>query len=57
MHATKNAVVRNAVMLYGACGASLMLFNPSEENLIASAAFGLSDAYRAKGLSAPQEPG
>jgi GAF domain-containing protein len=49
LETTQNAVVRNAVMLYGARGASLMLFNPSEENLIASATFGLSEAYRAKG--------
>lgn len=55
LNATKNAVVRNAVMLYGARGASLMLFNPSEENLIASATFGLSDAYRAKGTISPRK--
>jgi GAF domain-containing protein len=48
-------VVRNAVMLYSARGASLMLFNPSEENLIASATFGLSDAYRAKGTVSPRK--
>jgi GAF domain-containing protein len=55
LDATKNAVVRNAVMLYGARGASLMVYNPSEENLIASAAFGLSDAYRAKGTVSPRK--
>jgi GAF domain-containing protein len=53
--ATQNAVVRNAVMLYDARGASLMLFNPSEENLIASATFGLSEAYRSKGTVSPRK--
>jgi hypothetical protein len=55
LEATQNAVVRNAVMLFGARGASLMLFNPNEESLIASAIFGLSDAYRAKGTVSPRK--
>ena len=55
LEATENAVVRNAVMLYDARGASLMLFNAGEENLIASATFGLSDAYRAKGTISPRK--
>ena len=55
LEATQNAVVRNAVMLDDARGASLMLFNAGEENLIASATFGLSDAYRAKGTISPRK--
>jgi GAF domain-containing protein len=55
LEATQNAVVRNAVMLYDARGASLMLFNAGEESLIASATFGLSDAYRAKGTVSPRK--
>lgn len=55
LEATQNAVVRNAVMLYGARGASLMLFNAGEENLIASATFGLSEAYRSKGTVSPRK--
>jgi GAF domain-containing protein len=53
--ATQNAVVRNAVMLYDARGASLMLFNAGEESLIASATFGLSEAYRSKGTVSPRK--
>lgn len=55
LEATQNAVVRNAVMLYDARGASLMLFNASEDNLIASATFGLSEAYRSKGTVSPRK--
>jgi GAF domain-containing protein len=55
LEATQNAVVRNAVMLYDARGASLMLFNAGEETLIASATFGLSDAYRTKGTISPRK--
>jgi len=40
-------------MLYGARGASLMLFNPNEESLIASSTFGLSEATDPRGRSAP----
>ncbi len=55
LEATQNAVVRNAVMLYDARGANLMLFNPSEENLLISASFGLSEAYRTKGTISPRK--
>jgi hypothetical protein len=55
LEATQNAVVRNAVMLFGARGANLMLFNPSEENLLISASFGLSEAYRSKGAISPRK--
>ena len=55
LETTQNAVVRNAVMLYGARGASLMLFNPNEESLIVSATFGLSEAYRSKGTVSPRK--
>lgn len=55
LEATQNAVVRNAVMLYDARGASLMLFNASEESLLASATFGLSETYRAKGTVSPRK--
>lgn len=52
---TEEAVARNAANLFGARGASLMLFDPSEENLMVSASFGLSDAYRAKGAISPKK--
>lgn len=52
---TEDAVVRNAANLFAARGASLMLFDPSEENLMVSASFGLSDAYRAKGSISPKK--
>jgi GAF domain-containing protein len=55
LEATQNAVVRNAVMLYDTRGASLMLFNAGEESLIASATFGLSEAYRSKGTVSPRK--
>lgn len=55
LEATQNAVVRHAVMLYDARGASLMLFNASEENLLASATFGLSESYRSKGTVSPRK--
>jgi GAF domain-containing protein len=55
LEATQNAVVRNAVMLFDARGANLMLFNPSEENLLISASFGLSEAYRSKGVISPRK--
>lgn len=55
LEATQNAVVRNAVMLCDARGANLMLFNPSEENLLISASFGLSDAYLTKGTISPRK--
>jgi GAF domain-containing protein len=54
LETTQNAVTRNAALLYGARGAGLMLFNPSEENLIVSATFGLSEAYRSKGTISPR---
>lgn len=52
---TQTAVVRNAALLYGARGASLMLYEPHEEDLIVSASFGLSDAYRFKGAISPRK--
>jgi len=55
LEVTQNAVVRNAVMLYDARGANLMLFNPSEENLLISASFGLSESYRSKGTISPRK--
>jgi GAF domain-containing protein len=54
LESTKDAVVRNAALLFGARGASLMLFDPGEESLKASASFGLSEAYRAKGSVSPR---
>ena len=53
LETTEAAVVRNATLLFGARGASIMLFNPGEENLVISATFGLSEAYRAKGAISP----
>jgi GAF domain-containing protein len=55
LETTQNAVTRNAALLYGARGAGLMLFNPNEENLIVSATFGLSEAYRSKGTISPRK--
>jgi GAF domain-containing protein len=52
---TQNAVVRYATLIFDARGAGLMLFNPSEDNLIVSATFGLSEAYRAKGSISPRQ--
>ncbi|MFH1033346.1 MAG: GAF domain-containing protein [Pseudomonadota bacterium] len=52
---TEEAVVRNATNLFGARGANLMLFDPSEETLMISASFGLSDIYRAKGAISPKK--
>jgi len=54
LETTEAAVVRNAALLFGARGASIMLFNPGEENLVISATFGLSEAYRAKGAVSPR---
>ncbi len=55
LEATQNAVVRNAVMVCDARGSNLMLFNPSEENLLISASFGLSAAYLTKGTISPRK--
>ncbi|CAO0821588.1 GAF domain-containing protein [Desulfarculales bacterium] len=53
---TEEAVVRSAANLFGARGANLMLFDPSEKKtLIISASFGLSDAYRVKGVISPNK--
>lgn len=49
LQVTEEAVVRCATNLFAARGASLMLFDPTGENLIVSNSFGLSDTYRAKG--------
>ena len=54
LETTEAAVVRNATLLFGARGASIMLFNPGEENLVISATFGLSEAYRGKGAISPR---
>lgn len=50
---TEEAVVRNAAILFSAHGASLMLYDPGDETLKGSAAYGLSEAYRAKGAISP----
>ncbi len=55
LNATEEAVTRNAALMFGARGASLMLFDPTGENLVVSATFGLSDAYRAKGAISPRK--
>ncbi len=54
LETTKDAVVRNAALLFAARGASLMLFEPGQDHLKASATFGLSEAYRAKGVVSPK---
>jgi len=54
LETTEAAVVRNAALLFNARGASIMIFNPSEETLVISATFGLSDAYRDKGAISPR---
>jgi len=53
LETTEAAVVRNATLLFGARGASIMIFKPGKENLAISATFGLSEAYRAKGAISP----
>ncbi len=55
LETTEAAVVRNAALLFNARGASIMIFNPSEESLVISATFGLSEAYRAKGAISPRQ--
>ena len=55
LEVTQNAVVRNATSLYDASGANLMLFSTGEENLVISASFGLSEAYRSKGAISPRK--
>jgi GAF domain-containing protein len=50
---TQEAVVRNAALLFRAKGAGLILFTPDEDALVISAAFGLSESYRAKGALSP----
>jgi GAF domain-containing protein len=55
LETTEAAVVRNAALLFSARGASIMIFNPSEESLVISATFGLSEAYRAKGAISPRQ--
>lgn len=52
---TQAAVVQSAVVLFGARGASLLMFDPGEEHLIVSASFGLSEAYKSKGAVNPQQ--
>lgn len=55
LETTEAAVVRNAALLFNARGASIMIFNPSEESLVISATFGLSETYRAKGAISPRQ--
>jgi GAF domain-containing protein len=55
LETTEAAVVRNAALLFSARGASIMIFNPSEESLVISATFGLSETYRAKGAISPRQ--
>ncbi len=52
---TENAVVRHATLLFDGRGASLLLYNPNEQNLIVSASFGLSETYRSKGVVSPSK--
>lgn len=52
--ATKEAVVRNAALLFGARGAAMLLFNAGENTLEGLATFGLSEAYRNKGALSAQ---
>jgi GAF domain-containing protein len=52
---TENSVVRHATLLFDGRGASLLLYNPNEENLMVSASFGLSEAYRSKGVVSPSK--
>ncbi len=52
---TQLAVVQSAAGLFGAKGASLMLFDPGDESLKVSATHGLSAAYLAKGAISPHK--
>ncbi|MCU0560933.1 MAG: GAF domain-containing protein [Desulfobacterales bacterium] len=52
---TQTAVVQSAVVLFGARGASLLMFDPGGEHLIVSASFGLSETYKSKGAVNPQQ--
>ena len=52
---TQTAVVQSAVVLFGARGASLLMFDPGEEHMIVSASFGLSETYKSKGVVNPHQ--
>lgn len=52
---TKEAVVRVSSQLFGAKGASLLLFDRTHDTLRVSEAYGLSDAYRTKGDVSPKK--
>lgn len=52
---TENAIVKNATLLFGGRGASLILTDTNEKNLILQTSFGLSDAYIAKGAISPSQ--
>ena len=52
---TKEAVVRVASQVFGAKGASLLLFNRTHETMRVSEAYGLSEAYKIKGDVNPEK--
>jgi GAF domain-containing protein len=52
---TKEAVVRVASQLFGAKGASLLLFDRTHDTLKVSETYGLSQAYRSKGDVNPKQ--
>jgi len=52
---TKEAVVRVASQVFGAKGASLLLFDRTHETMKVSEAYGLSDAYKLKGDVSPKK--
>jgi len=52
---TKEAVVRVASQLFGAKGASLLLFNRTRETMRVTEVYGLSEAYKTKGDVNPEK--
>jgi GAF domain-containing protein len=52
---TQDAVVKQTAQLFGAKGASLMLFSPGDESLQISANYGLSQTYLTKGSISPRQ--
>lgn len=55
LHETKQAVVRVASQVFGAKGASLLLFDRTHDTMKVSEAYGLSEAYRIKGDVNPKK--
>jgi GAF domain-containing protein len=55
LHETKKAAVRVASQVFGAKGASLLLFDRTHDTMKVSEAYGLSEAYKIKGDVNPKK--